>query len=118
MGFMMSIASLLSIKVTSPITHMVSAAVRGVASSLLGMWLFHDVITSYVFSINSSLIKPHRSLSRGRASSIAIILAGSLYYTWIKHIESAPKVDKDGYESVQMTDADVGRSAQPNDHKV
>ncbi len=46
LGFMMSIASLLSIKVTSPITHMVSSAVRGVAASLLGMWLFHDVITT------------------------------------------------------------------------
>ncbi|KAI0795559.1 hypothetical protein C8Q75DRAFT_746522 [Abortiporus biennis] len=69
-GFLMSIASLLSIKVTSPITHMVSSAVRGVAASLLGMWLFHDIITT------------------GRASSIAIILAGSIYYTWVKHVES------------------------------
>jgi GDP-fucose transporter C1 len=48
LGFLMNIASLLSIKVTSPITHMVSSAVRGVAASLLGMWLFHDVITTYV----------------------------------------------------------------------
>jgi len=42
----MSIASLLSIKVTSPITHMVSSAVRGVVASLLGVWLFHDVVTT------------------------------------------------------------------------
>lgn len=47
-GFLMSIASLLSIKVTSPITHMISSAVRGVAASLLGVWLFHDIITTYV----------------------------------------------------------------------
>lgn len=47
----MSIASLLSIKVTSPITHMISSAVRGVAASLLGMWLFHDIITTYVLPI-------------------------------------------------------------------
>jgi solute carrier family 35 (GDP-fucose transporter), member C1 len=53
LGFLMSIASLLSIKVTSPITHMVSSAVRGVAASLLGMWLFHDIITLYVPSIFS-----------------------------------------------------------------
>jgi GDP-fucose transporter C1 len=46
-GFLMSIASLLSIKVTSPITHMVSSAVRGVAASLLGVWIFHDIITRY-----------------------------------------------------------------------
>lgn len=46
LGFAMSIASLLSIKVTSPITHMISSAVRGVAASALGMWLFHDIITT------------------------------------------------------------------------
>lgn len=45
----MSLASLLSIKVTSPITHMVSSAVRGVAASLLGMSLFGDVISAQVF---------------------------------------------------------------------
>lgn len=47
LGFLMSIASLLSIKVTSPITHMVSSAVRGVAASFLGVWVFKDVITGY-----------------------------------------------------------------------
>jgi solute carrier family 35 (GDP-fucose transporter), member C1 len=47
LGFLMSIASLLSIKVTSPITHMVTSAVRGVLATLLGMWLFHDIITAY-----------------------------------------------------------------------
>lgn len=41
----MGIASLLSIKITSPITHMVSSAVRGVASSILGVWIFSDIIT-------------------------------------------------------------------------
>ncbi|KAJ7084038.1 hypothetical protein B0H15DRAFT_951784 [Mycena belliarum] len=92
-GFAMSLASLLSIKVTSPITHMVSSAVRGVAASLLGMWLFHDVVTS------------------GRASSIAIILAGSFYYTWVKHQESeAPKADTGGsYERVKMADLEGGQ---------
>ena len=44
-GFLMSVASLMSIKVTSPITHMVSSAVRGVAASLLGVWLFHETVT-------------------------------------------------------------------------
>jgi GDP-fucose transporter C1 len=57
-AFMMSLASLLSIKVTSPITHIVSAAVRGVAASLLGVWLFHDIITRY-----ASLSKHHWYLS-------------------------------------------------------
>lgn len=71
-GFLMSIASLLSIKVTSPITHMISSAVRGVAGSLLAMKLFSEIITT------------------GRASSIGIILLGSILYTWVKHEESQP----------------------------
>jgi len=91
-GFMMSLASLLSIKVTSPITHMVSSAVRGVAASLLGMWLFKEII------------------SGGRASSIATILLGSIYYTWVKHDESqqAPK-DATKYERVALEDVEVGK---------
>ncbi|KAH7925348.1 hypothetical protein BV22DRAFT_1089238 [Leucogyrophana mollusca] len=98
-GFLMSIASLLSIKVTSPITHMVSSAVRGVAGSLLGMWLFAEVI------------------SAGRASSIAIILGGSIYYTWVKHVESqTPKSgERDGskYERVPLEDIEAGKSIPP-----
>ncbi|KAG2007049.1 triose phosphate transporter [Coprinopsis cinerea AmutBmut pab1-1] len=97
LGFLMSIASLLSIKVTSPITHMVSSAVRGVAASLLGLWLFHDIITT------------------GRASSIAIILAGSALYTWFKHQESAPSKPpsatasrRGSYERVPMDDIEKG----------
>ncbi|KAG6380102.1 hypothetical protein JVT61DRAFT_8187 [Boletus reticuloceps] len=94
-GFLMSLASLLSIKVTSPITHMVSSAVRGVAASLLGMWLFSEVI------------------SIGRASSIAIILGGSIWYTWVKHVESqTPKSgERDGnkYERVALEDVEAGK---------
>ncbi|KAN0094825.1 hypothetical protein V8E55_003112 [Tylopilus felleus] len=95
-GFLMSLASLLSIKVTSPITHMVSSAVRGVAASLLGMSLFGDVI------------------SAGRASSIGIILGGSIWYTWIKHVDSqAPKSgERDGnkYERIPLEDAEAGKA--------
>ncbi|KAJ7291317.1 hypothetical protein C8J57DRAFT_1587217 [Mycena rebaudengoi] len=98
-GFMMSLASLLSIKVTSPITHMVSSAVRGVAASLLGVWLFHDVITG------------------GRAASIAIILVGSVYYTWVKHQESeaASRGADSGpaYERVRMNDLESGNQRAP-----
>jgi GDP-fucose transporter C1 len=53
LGFMMSLASLLSIKVTSPITHMVSSAVRGVAASVLAILLFNDIVTMYVSPQNS-----------------------------------------------------------------
>lgn len=94
-GFLMSIASLLSIKVTSPITHMVSSAVRGVAASLLGKALFHEIITS------------------GRASSIATILAGSIYYTWVKHVESH-QAPPPRYEKVPLEEVEAGtRSSKP-----
>ncbi|KAG1743725.1 uncharacterized protein EDB91DRAFT_223605 [Suillus paluster] len=88
LGFMMSIASLLSIKITSPITHMVSSAVRGVAASMLGMWLFGEII------------------SGGRASSIAIILLGSIYYTWVKHVESQ---QASKYDRVPLEDVEAGK---------
>ncbi|GBE83619.1 hypothetical protein SCP_0506740 [Sparassis crispa] len=99
-GFLMSIASLLSIKVTSPITHMVSSAVRGVAASALGVWLFHDIVTS------------------GRAASIATILFGSIYYTWIKHVESLPpsgakSANGGAYEQVPLEDVEEGKQNKP-----
>ncbi|KAL5520698.1 hypothetical protein ACEPAF_2700 [Sanghuangporus sanghuang] len=97
-GFLMSLASLLSIKVTSPITHMVSSAVRGVAASFLGVWLFHDIITS------------------GRAASIAIILGGSIYYTWIKHVESqhppTHSAEK-AYERVPLDEIEASKVDKP-----
>ncbi|TFL03811.1 hypothetical protein BDV98DRAFT_648690 [Pterulicium gracile] len=94
-GFLMSIASLLSIKVTSPITHMVSSAVRGVAAFLLGVWLFGDLVTT------------------GRATSVGLILAGSIYYTWVKHKESQPassttSSNDASYERVKMNDVETG----------
>jgi hypothetical protein len=51
----MSLASLLSIKVTSPITHMVSSAVRGVAGAVLGVLLFGDFLSTYVVYLFPSL---------------------------------------------------------------
>ncbi|KAJ7611305.1 hypothetical protein FB45DRAFT_941505 [Roridomyces roridus] len=95
-GFSMSLASLLSIKVTSPITHMVSSAVRGVAASLLGVWLFKDVVTS------------------GRASSIFIILAGSVYYTWVKHQEgeAARQNEKEAAADVRLADMEGGKGKE------
>jgi GDP-fucose transporter C1 len=70
-GFCLSIAGLLSIKVTSPITHMFSSAVRSVVQTLLGVWLFGDVLT------------PNRTIS------LATILGGTIYYTWVKATDHA-----------------------------
>ncbi|CAG7850417.1 SubName: Full=Related to GDP-fucose transporter {ECO:0000313/EMBL:CCA69630.1} [Serendipita indica DSM 11827] len=68
-GWLLSIAGVLSIKITSPITHMVSSAVRGILQSAMGVWVFGDIITT------------------GRGTSIFVILAGSAYYTWAKNEE-------------------------------
>ncbi|KAH8110632.1 hypothetical protein DFH11DRAFT_1513995 [Phellopilus nigrolimitatus] len=68
-GFLLCIAGLLSIKVTSPVTHMFSSAARSVIQTLLGVWLFGDLLT-----IN-------------RATSIMVILLGTMFYTWAKHVE-------------------------------
>jgi GDP-fucose transporter C1 len=76
-GFLLCIAGLLSIKITSPITHMFSSALRSVIQTLLGVWLFKDVMT-----VN-------------RAGSILVITIGTIYYTWVKSSEAAPPPRKD-----------------------
>jgi len=71
-GFLLCVAGLLSIKVTSPITHMFSSAARSVLQTIFGVWLFNDILTT------------------NRAASIFVILLGTMYYTWVKSKESAP----------------------------
>ena len=44
-GWLLSIAGVLSIKITSPITHMISSAVRGILQSFFGIYFFGDIIT-------------------------------------------------------------------------
>ncbi|BGP22633.1 DUF250 domain contaning protein [Rhodotorula toruloides] len=70
-GFLICIAGFLSIKVTSPISHMISAAVRGVLQTFLGVWLFKDQVGA------------------GRAFGIVFILIGSIYYVYTKSQENA-----------------------------
>ncbi|ORX40987.1 hypothetical protein BD324DRAFT_612783 [Kockovaella imperatae] len=82
-GFLICVAGLLSIKVTSPVTHMFSSAVRSVLQTLLGVWLFRDIINA------------------SRVMSITLILTGSLLYTWIK---SRPKNPQPQAESTPMKD--------------
>ncbi|EFP91588.1 uncharacterized protein PGTG_17642 [Puccinia graminis f. sp. tritici CRL 75-36-700-3] len=69
-GFLISLAGFLSIKITSPVTHMVSSAVRGVLQTILGTVLFGDLISS------------------NRFIGIVVILGGSIAYTAIKDKES------------------------------
>ncbi|EUC59548.1 GDP-fucose transporter 1 [Rhizoctonia solani AG-3 Rhs1AP] len=110
-GFLICIATLFSIKVTSPITHMISSAVRGVIQTFFSVWIFHDVI------------------SLGRGTSISLILAGSIYYTWVKHGEGQKKEtlpssasgpagssSRGTYEPVPMEDL-KGRSSGTGDRQ-
>ncbi|KAF9654198.1 hypothetical protein BDM02DRAFT_3157836 [Thelephora ganbajun] len=75
-GFLLCVAGLLSIKITSPITHMFSSAARSVLQTLLGVWLFGDILT-----VN-------------RATSILVICGGTMYYTWTKHLENSSSATK------------------------
>jgi GDP-fucose transporter C1 len=102
-GFLLCVAGLLSIKITSPITHMFSSAVRSVLQTLLGVWIFNDVLT-----VN-------------RALSIMVIIAGTMYYTWLKSQSTPPpaRVDLEamGRETkdlpdVVIWDSEKGRSEE------
>ncbi|KAF9486449.1 hypothetical protein BDN70DRAFT_793741 [Pholiota conissans] len=59
-GFLLCVAGLLSIKITSPITHMFSSAARSVLQTVLGVRIFHD------------------SLTANRTISIFVILCGTM----------------------------------------
>ncbi|EIW87021.1 hypothetical protein CONPUDRAFT_96183 [Coniophora puteana RWD-64-598 SS2] len=76
-GFLLCVAGLLSIQVTSPITHMFSSAGKSVLQTVLGVVIYEDIMT-----VN-------------RMSSISIITLGAMYYTWVKSAESTPSPRKD-----------------------
>ncbi|KAI5122361.1 hypothetical protein M0805_004119 [Coniferiporia weirii] len=98
-GFLLCIAGLLSIKITSPITHMFSSAARSVIQTLLGVWLFGDL------------------LNVNRATSIMVILLGTMFYTWAKHVEGqqrsgAAAVPKDEDEELDLEQMEMEGKAR------
>jgi GDP-fucose transporter C1 len=107
-GFLLSIACALSIQVTSPITHMISSAVRGVAASILGVALFGDIITMWAEPIINHSVWRWHDERRGRVSAIVLILGGSIYYTWTKHVESIAPPPPPQYEQVSMEELEKG----------
>ncbi|TRM66056.1 hypothetical protein BD626DRAFT_486616 [Schizophyllum amplum] len=94
-GFLLCVAGLLSIKVTSPITHMFSSAARSVLQTILGVGIFHDVLT-----VN-------------RAASIFVILAGTMLYTWIKSNEAAQAPKNPPPRRDLEAEAGTGEELQP-----
>jgi len=70
-GFLLCISSILSVKVTSPVTHMFSSAARSVLQTILGVLIFNDILNLH------------------RALSILTILFGTLHYTYVKALETS-----------------------------
>ncbi|KIO27050.1 hypothetical protein M407DRAFT_233786 [Tulasnella calospora MUT 4182] len=91
-GFLLCVAGLLSIKITSPVTHMFSSACRSVLQTLLGVWIFHDI------------------LNVNRVSSITVILGGSMYYTWVKAKDTAAS---QAHRQYPKDDVEQGLLMQP-----
>lgn len=62
---------------------------------------------------------------RGRAASIAIIVLGSIHYTWVKHVESqdsagVPEKRENGggeYERVPLEDIEANRRGSNDLHE-
>ncbi|KAJ7293724.1 hypothetical protein C8J57DRAFT_1444857 [Mycena rebaudengoi] len=92
-GFLLCIAGLLSIRVTSPITHMFSSAARSVLQTVIGATYFGDLITS------------------NRALSILVILGGTMLYTWIKAVESPPPVPPRHATDIEASGGDKANEA-------
>lgn len=65
-GFLLTIATFMQIEVTSPTTHMIVTAARGVAQSALAVVILSEPVTA------------------GRVSSMALILGGSALYGWAR----------------------------------
>jgi solute carrier family 35 (GDP-fucose transporter), member C1 len=71
LGYLVNVAGFLQIKVTSPVTHMIASALRGVLQTLVAMAVLGDAV------------------SGGNAAGIVLVLAGSCWYTWARHSETA-----------------------------
>ena len=54
--------------------------------------------------------------SRGRASSIAIILGGSIFYTWVKHRETEA-AKHNSYAQVPLEDVEEGKIDPTKRHR-
>ncbi|KAF9933429.1 hypothetical protein FBU30_005463 [Linnemannia zychae] len=94
-GFLVNLASFLQISKTSPTTHMIAGAVRGVIQTLLGHFAFGDIITS------------------GRLAGIFLIMGGGALYTWAKDKEMTARAEEPTY--LPMTQRDVDGEDEEDD---
>jgi len=95
-GFLVNLAGFLQISKTSPTTHMISGAVRGVLQTLIGYFAFNDTITT------------------GRLAGIVLILGGGALYTWAKDKEMQ---DKSKPTYIPMTQQDIDNDDDGDDER-
>ncbi|KAF7558557.1 hypothetical protein G7046_g5597 [Stylonectria norvegica] len=89
-SFLLTIATFMQIEVTSPTTHMIVTAARGVAQSSLAIVLLGEVLTT------------------DRAGSMGLILIGSGVYGWARDRYMQSKKDKAGdYLPLSNTESQV-----------
>ncbi|KAK8861392.1 hypothetical protein IAR55_002211 [Kwoniella newhampshirensis] len=93
-GFLISLASFMSIKVTSPVTHMISSAARGVLQTILAVYIFGDV------------------MSHGRIISIFLIVSGSMLYVYAKN-EDAKRSSSSTSSSIPLSAQDYDQTSDP-----
>lgn len=75
-GFLLTIATFMQLEVTSPTTHMIVTAARGVAQSSVAVVTLGEPLTA------------------NRAGSMALILTGSALYGWAKDRYAQSKKDQ------------------------
>lgn len=96
-GFLLTIATFMQIEVTSPTTHMIVTAARGVAQSALAVVFLHEPVTS------------------GRVASMMLILGGSALYGWARDRFAhgkGPGTGQPAYKQVPAEEADPREKIQ------
>ena len=77
-----------------------------------GHYLGVRVLRSLFCVVNFVALCSRLPVRSGRASSIATILLGSMYYTWVKHVESQQSSKDAGqYERVPMDDVEAAKES-------
>jgi len=94
-GFLLTIATFMQIDVTSPTTHMIVTAARGVAQSALAVLMLGEAVTA------------------GRVASMGLILGGSALYGWAKDRWAHGKDNKAGYQKVPAEEAIRSKEDDP-----
>ncbi|KAJ6595554.1 hypothetical protein DFH09DRAFT_973616 [Mycena vulgaris] len=97
-GFLLGIANALSIKVTSPVTHMFSSAAKSVIQTILGVLIFGDIMTTY------------------RLGGITLITCGTIFYTWAQ--SQARPLDLIPVPTTDVNDSDVEKQTEKSEKTV